>query len=67
MAHRRARKSDFQGKTIERFDNRADNIWRFYFTDGTSVAVETEDFYMVVCDECLPSPKPKGRVSRPAP
>jgi len=43
--HRRPeKKSDFEGKTILRFEADADNIWRFWFTDGTAFAVQCEDF-----------------------
>jgi hypothetical protein len=37
--HRRPTKRDFEGKTIKRFSRTADNIWRFWFTDGSSFAI----------------------------
>lgn len=52
MSHRNAVPEDFLGKTITAVDLRADNIWRFVFSDGTRLAIETEDHCMVVCDEC---------------
>ena len=63
MSHRRPRRSDFAGKTIKRVDSSADNIWRFHFTDGSAVAIESEIFSaggsygsglacMFICDEC---------------
>lgn len=33
---------DFIGKTVTGFDSSADNIWRFTFSDGTSLAIEAE-------------------------
>jgi hypothetical protein len=58
--HRRPRKKDFEGKTIRRFVRTADNIWKFYFTDGTSLAIQSETFgfgpyplaCMEICDVC---------------
>lgn len=55
--HRKPTKSDFEGKTIKRFDQTADNIWRFWFTDGSSFAIQSEVFSglacMDLCDQCV--------------
>lgn len=69
MPDRKPRKSDFAGKTIKRVDTRACNIWRFYFTNGTSIAIEAECQWtgfgdipvMVVCEECAPMPVVRKR------
>lgn len=56
--HRRPKKKDFEGKTIKRFVRSADNIWKFWFTDGTSFAIQSDSFgsygvaCMEVCDVC---------------
>jgi len=55
--HRRPLKRDFEGKTIKRFQRSADNIWRFWFTDGTAVAIQSELFHpgitcMELCEVC---------------
>jgi hypothetical protein len=42
MAYRRIRDSDFIGKTVSRIDSEAINYVRFYFTDGSSISLETE-------------------------
>jgi hypothetical protein len=52
MSHRLLRRKDFEGKTIRRVDVRAVNIIRFYFTDGSSIAIEHERDGMVACDAC---------------
>lgn len=57
MSDRMPRKSDFVGKTIKRIDTRSCNIWRFFFTDGTAIAIEVEAvapmvYGMLVCEEC---------------
>jgi hypothetical protein len=49
--------ADFVGKTIQRIDTTACNVWRFYFTDGTAIAIEAEVEHdgipvMQVCAEC---------------
>lgn len=49
---------DFEGKTIKKLEADAINIIRFYFTDGTSIAIEVEGFGgglmgMVTCDACI--------------
>ena len=46
------------GKTIARMDARAVNIVRFFFTDGTAIAIETEGMGhgivgMVQCGACI--------------
>jgi hypothetical protein len=51
------KKTDFVGKTITRIDTRACNVWRFYFADGTAIAIEADLQYpgipvMQVCEEC---------------
>ena len=57
--HRRPKKIDFEGKTIRRFQRSADNIWRFWFTDGTAFAIQSDSFgpyglaCMEVCDVCV--------------
>lgn len=50
----------FEGKTVLRLDAKAVNILHFYFTDGTSVAIEVDAlapslglYGMVQCDACL--------------
>src|ERR1700679_1462208 len=48
----------FVGKTIKRIDASCINITRFFFTDGTAVAIEVENFGavgcgMVQCAECV--------------
>lgn len=52
MSHRRVRPRDFVGKTVAHIDARAVNIIRFWFTDGTSIALEHERDEIVACDEC---------------
>lgn len=58
--HRHPEKRDFEVKTIARFEPDADNIWRFWFTDGTSFAVQAEASdglpYMEICEECVGEP-----------
>lgn len=55
--HRRVRKKDFEGKTIKRFVGSTDNVWRFWFTDGTSFAIQSENFHgvacMEICEQCV--------------
>lgn len=63
MSHRLIDPKDFIGKTIANVDARAVNITRFYFTDGTAIAIETEGDAMVTCNECLGPPPPKRRAS----
>lgn len=31
-----------EGKTILRVDTKSVNVWFFFFTDGTSIAIDTE-------------------------
>lgn len=56
--HRRPTKRDFEGKTIKRFIRSADNVWKLYFTDGTSFAIQSDNFgpyglaCMEVCNVC---------------
>ena len=52
-SHRRPTKRDFEGKTIKRFVRSADNIWKFYFTDGTSLAIQSDNVgpYGLACME----------------
>lgn len=57
MSHKLLKNKDFAGKTIKRIDAKAVNIVTFYFTDGTSTAIEIEAvgpgiYGLVVCDEC---------------
>lgn len=52
MDHRPLQRKDFEGKTILEVDVRAVNIIRFYFTDGTSIAIEHERDGMVACEIC---------------
>lgn len=42
----------FEGKTIAKVDFQACNIFRFYFTDGTAIALEHERHGMVMCRVC---------------
>jgi hypothetical protein len=49
--HRRPKKPDFEGKTIKRFARTADNIWKFWFTDGTAFAIQSELFHGLTCME----------------
>ena len=55
--HRRPKKKDFEGKSIKRFQKSADNIWRFWFDDGTSFAIQSETHHglaiMELCDVCI--------------
>jgi len=57
MSHHLVRNKDFAGKTIKYIDARAVNFVRFFFTDGTALAIEVESVGpgltgMVVCSEC---------------
>jgi len=51
--HRRPEPSDFEGKTIRRFERSADNVWRLWFTDGTAFAIQSDNFgpYGLACME----------------
>lgn len=57
--HRRPEPSDFEGKTVLRFECDADNIWRIWWTDGTAFAIQCEIFGpysipgMELCDVCI--------------
>lgn len=55
--HRRPKKKDFEGKTVKRFVCSADNIWKFWFTDGTFFAVQSDLHHgiaiMELCDVCI--------------
>jgi hypothetical protein len=55
--HRKPMKKDFEGKTIKKFSRSADNIWRFWFTDGTAFAIQSEVYcgvaIMELCEECI--------------
>lgn len=59
MSHRNLKRSDFEGKTVQRFVCDAVNIITFHFTDGTALAIEAELMTsyqlpgMVACDECI--------------
>lgn len=57
MPHRDVKRKDFEGKTIKRIDCRAVNIFRFYFTDGSSIAIEAEGDMMVACETCASQKK----------
>lgn len=55
---------DFVGKTIISIDTRACNIWRFSFSDGSSISIEAEVLnggipVMQVCTECCEA-TPRG-------
>jgi hypothetical protein len=56
--HRRPIKRDFEGKTVKRFVRSTDNVWKFYFTDGTSFAIQSNNFgpyglaCMEICNVC---------------
>lgn len=53
-------RSDFLGKKIIDWDFGASNVWRFFFDDGTAIAIEADVFstqyggipVMQVCVEC---------------
>lgn len=57
--------SDFVGKTIEKIDTESANVWRFYFADGSAIAIEADVQWtpyggipvMQVCEECA-KPEP---------
>lgn len=49
--HRRPKKPDFEGKTIQRFIRTADNVWKFRFTDGSSLAIQSDLFHGLACME----------------
>jgi hypothetical protein len=54
---RDARPDDFVGKLIVNIDTRACNVWRFFFSDGTAIAIEADVWgpglpIMQVCEEC---------------
>lgn len=56
--HRKPLKKDFERKCIQRFARTADNIWKFWFTDGSSFAIQAEATgnglpYMELCDVCI--------------
>lgn len=58
--HRNPRKRDFEGKTVAKFEFDACNIWRLWFTDGTSFAIQAEVAaigvpYMELCEVCVNS------------
>lgn len=61
MPHRDLDPKDFVGKTIKKVDFRAVNVIRFFFTDGTAIAIETENHAMIACDVCVDLPSKKGR------
>lgn len=56
--HRRPKKKDFERKTIRKFVLEADNIWKFEFTDGSRLAIQSDSFghygvaCMALCEEC---------------
>lgn len=56
--HRRPRKKDFEGKTIRQFTLQADNIWQFQFSDGSKLAIQSDNFghhgiaCMALCEVC---------------
>jgi xylose isomerase len=56
--HYKAHELDLVGKTIERFECSAVNLWSLFFTDGTAVTVEAEvvGMYqipsMTLCNTC---------------
>ena len=56
-SHYHADSRDLEGKTIQRFNCDADNVWRLEFTDGTAVAIEADLGLsscpiMLLCDFC---------------
>lgn len=59
--HRRPMKRDFEGKTIKRFQRSADNVYRFWFTDGSAFAIQSELFHglplMEICEVCVKQPR----------
>ena len=54
--HRKPTKKDFVGKTVSNFRRDADNVWRIWFTDGTSFAIQSEMYFglpiMELCEVC---------------
>lgn len=59
--HKNIDPKDFEGKTIRKLVAEAVNVIEFYFTDGTSISIETEGFGgglvgMVACDTCATTP-----------
>jgi len=58
MSHDYVDPSKFEGKTILRVEAKAINIVRFWFTDGTSTALESDSFGngimgIAQCDTCI--------------
>jgi hypothetical protein len=57
--HRPPTKADFEGKIIRRFQRTANNIWRFWFSDGSAFAIQCKVngvhgvSFMELCDECI--------------
>lgn len=49
--HRRPTKRDFEGRTVKRFVRSADNIWKFYFTEGPPLAIQSDLFSGLACME----------------
>lgn len=52
MPHQDVNPKSFEGKTIKRVEAEAINVLKFFFTDGTSTALEVEGFGLVQCDAC---------------
>jgi hypothetical protein len=68
VSHRLIKASDFVGKTISRIDAKCVNVTRFWFTDGTAVAIEVDAvgpgiYGMVSCEECAPMPARKRKLA----
>jgi len=61
VSHRDIKPSDFEGKTVARVDARAVNMVLFWFTDGSTLALEHERDGITVCDECAPAPMTRGK------
>ena len=55
--HRRPTKRDFEGKTVKRFIRTADNVYKFWFTDGTAFAIQSDLHHglaiMELCSVCI--------------
>lgn len=68
MAHHDVNPKDFEGKTIARLEASCVNVIRFFFTDGTAIAIEVDAvgigiYGMVQCDVCV-EPPTKAKVGR---
>lgn len=56
-AERDPHPADFVGKTIDHIDTGACNVWKFFFSDGSAIAIEADVWgpglpIMQVCEKC---------------